>query len=103
MRAIRKLWIDDVRPAPEGWWWAKSSRQAKAFIVQHGLDQIDTISFDHDLGGDDTTMPVMNYIEELVFTKSATAPIMTVHSQNPVGRAQLEAIIQRIQSFPDAY
>ena len=30
-----KLWIDDVRPAPEGYTWAKSVNDAKKFIQEN--------------------------------------------------------------------
>jgi hypothetical protein len=30
-----KLWIDDVRPAPEGYVWCKSVNEAKHFIEDH--------------------------------------------------------------------
>ena len=28
-----KLWIDDIRPAPAGYFWAKSVNEAKAIIL----------------------------------------------------------------------
>ena len=30
-----KLWIDDLRPAPEGYIWCKSVNQARACIIKH--------------------------------------------------------------------
>ena len=59
-----KLWIDDIRvPPDECWHWAKSSKEALDVL---GCDVCE-ISFDHDLGGDDTAMPVARRIEELAY------------------------------------
>ena len=59
-----KLWLDDVRPAPEGWVWKKSAKEAlDAFRfsrdVSVGVEMwakfssyvITEASLDHDLGG----------------------------------------------------
>jgi hypothetical protein len=92
------LWIDDCRPAPYGMLWVKSSEEALAFLKKVGLERIDTISFDHDLGGTDTTIPVINWIEEEVSTKGLPVPNMIVHSMNPVGRRNLQRAIERIRA-----
>ncbi len=44
----------------------------------------DVIFLDHDLGGDDTTIPVARYIE----ASDINAQVF-IHSQNPVGRKNL--------------
>ena len=31
-----RLWVDDVRPAPDGYFWAKSVDQAKRMILETG-------------------------------------------------------------------
>ena len=92
------LWIDDIRTPPVGWTWAKTSKEAIAIISQY-LYQIQTISFDHDLGDDDTTMPVIRYIEELVYAGTVRAPRMMIHSMNPVGRRNLARAIASSQRF----
>lgn len=38
-----------------------------ALTVLASLSEVDTIYFDHDLGGDDTTRPVVAYLEERAF------------------------------------
>lgn len=88
-----RLWIDDLRPAPEGWVWTKSSQWAIT-ILQASADGgsvIDEISFDHDLGGDDTTRPVALWLAE----HDAWPPVVRVHSMNNVGREWLEGIVNR--------
>ena len=44
-----KLWIDDVRPAPEGYIWCKSTFNA-LYAIYHNTDDIEEVSLDHDAG-----------------------------------------------------
>lgn len=66
---IPKLWIDDIRPAPEGWIHLKTSQEVIDFLteVKEKGNKLDIISFDHDLGGDDTTRPVVRWMAEHEF------------------------------------
>lgn len=90
----RQLWIDDVRPAPEGWAWAKSSDKAIGILCDN--HDIDEISFDHDLGGSDTSMNVINYIEIWAEKKLMGQFKWHIHSANPVGRKNIETALDRI-------
>lgn len=47
-----KLWIDDVRPAPDGYAWAKSVLAAKELIKisEYLHNTIELIDIDHDAG-----------------------------------------------------
>ena len=99
-----KLWIDDVRPAPEGWVWLKSVNAAKRYIHYHSdgvidydgkpVATVDLISLDHDLGdyaydgGDGVKL--LDWLEET----GRDYPIR-IHSQNPVGVQNMRRIIQR--------
>lgn len=73
----------------------KTSAQAIDWL-QENLYNVHIISFDHDLGGDDTTIPVIQYIEQRVFQEGVEPPDMAVHSMNPVGRRNLQAAIDQI-------
>ena len=91
-----KLWIDDVRPAPEGYWLAQSVGQAKLAIqiVENGHELIELIDIDHDAGdyvsdGGDY-INLLNWLEET----GRNYPIR-IHSMNPVGRENMRRIIQR--------
>ena len=98
-----KLWIDDVRPAPEGYVWCKSVNEAKSLIQYaesthhskyapcHGCHLIDT---DHDAG--DYAKDGGDYIRLLDWLEETgrNYPIR-IHSQNPVGVANIRRIIQR--------
>ena len=102
-----KLWIDDIRPAPEGYIWCKSVNEAKAKICfahqiysNHWMDHvvdadvISIIDIDHDAGeyvhdGGDY-IRLLDWIEEI----GGNYPIR-IHSQNPVGVENMRRIIQR--------
>ncbi len=49
MKSYDALWIDDIRLPPDGWLWAKTSREAIDFLNDPNPD-IRVIQFDHDLG-----------------------------------------------------
>lgn len=92
-----KLWIDDVRPAPKMYIWIKSVNEAKVFIRMasyNGMDSIELIDIDHDAGdyyqyGGDY-IKLLDWLEET----GRNYPIR-IHSMNPVGVANMRAIIQR--------
>jgi len=121
-----KLWIDDVRPAPEGFEWCKSVNEAKKAIedreeyrlwlmerqesawedgrdeyAQHldGLlnndwDAVELVDIDHDAGDYATNggdyVKLLDWLEET----GRNYPIH-IHSMNPVGVANMRAIIKR--------
>lgn len=95
-----KLWIDDVRPRPnDSWDWVKTSSEAIIYLVSTANTDYfpDVISFDHDLGGDDTTMPVVNMLEEMVEDGTLDRPFQwQIHSMNPVGKRNLLVVLMRI-------
>ena len=95
-----KLWVDDIRPAPEGWNWARSVNDAKHQIEwwekycrpwnSQGL----LIDIDHDAGdfvhdGGDF-IRILDWLEET----GRNYPIH-LHSMNPVGVENMRRIIQR--------
>lgn len=95
-----KLWIDDVRSAPDGWFWARSVNDAKYHIewwekytIPHG-EKIEIISIDHDAG--DFACDGGDYIKLLDWLEETgrSYPIR-IHSMNPVGVANMRAIIER--------
>lgn len=114
-----KLWIDDVRPAPEGYVWCHSVWRAEKEIcvremknlslkeeLRSGIhtkpakeiltliDEIELIDIDHDAGeyaqfGGDY-IKLLDWLEET----GRSYPIR-IHSANPVGVQNMRAIIQR--------
>ena len=111
-----KLWLDDVRPAPEGYVWCKSVNEAESAILAYemyidgSLDELDfewldyigandagtieLLDLDHDLGdyakfgGDGVKL--LDWLEET----GRNYPIR-IHSANPVGVANMRRIIER--------
>jgi hypothetical protein len=86
-----RLYIDDLRDPPsEEWRVARTSAEALGILEAHKVLHedpllIEEISFDHDLGGDDTTRRIMDWIEENHYW-----PLRVfIHTGNPVGRDYL--------------
>ena len=93
-----KLWVDDVRPAPEGYKWCKTNGETMWQIVEveySGIDTIELIDLDHDAGffakyGSGDYIKILDWLEET----GRNYPIR-IHSMNPVGVQNMRAIIQR--------
>ena len=98
-----KLWIDDVRPVPNGYFHVKSVNKAKRIIELYSswidydnniTDCIELIDIDHDAGdyawdGGDY-INLLNWLEET----GRNYPIR-IHSMNPVGVENMRRIIQK--------
>ena len=97
-----KLWIDDVRPAPSGYVRCRSVNEAINTIIDEENyvkmcyinSTIELIDIDHDAGeyannGGDY-IKLLDWLEET----GRNYPIR-IHSQNPVGVANMRRIIQR--------
>lgn len=91
-----KIWVDDLRPVPEGYLGAKSVNQAIALIEAAERDhvKIEVIDLDHDLGdfasdGGDA-IKLLDYLAE----NEKFYPI-EIHTMNPVGRANMVRLIRR--------
>lgn len=85
-----KLWVDDVRQAPEGYTWVRSVNEAIAAIKNN---EIEVIDIDHDAGnfafdGGDY-IKLLDWLEE----EGLSYPIH-IHSMNPIGRANMQRIIR---------
>lgn len=103
-----KIWLDDVRPAPEGWEWIKLAEEAVEIL---GEGRVEDISLDHDLGDDydpdyqiyNTGYDVAKWIEQrTAHDYNYFPPRIFVHSDNPVGRANMWAAIQSINRIMTA-
>ena len=92
-----KLWVDDIRPAPEGYVWCKSVNNAinkLSDLINFGIDDIEVIDIDHDAG--DYAYDGGDYIRLLDWLEETghNYPIR-IHSANAVGVANMRRIIQR--------
>ncbi|WP_207002117.1 cyclic-phosphate processing receiver domain-containing protein [Trinickia mobilis] len=91
-----KLFIDDLRETPSpGWEVARTSAQAIALLERRGCPS--EISFDHDLGGEDTSMVVVKRMIEMDLDAGGQfIPehfTFAVHSANPVGRDNINGLL----------
>ena len=88
-----KIWLDDIRPAPEGYVWCKSVNSAKS-VIESAKEPILLIDCDHDLGdyadqGGDA-IRLLDWLAE----RGTFYPV-EIHTANPVGRANMERILAR--------
>lgn len=87
-----KIWLDDVRPTPDGWVRCYSVNEFLKLMEQHGA-AIEAASLDHDLGefhddGGDGFKAVLWMAEFDVWPQE-----IKVHSANPVGVERMLGII----------
>ena len=91
-----KIWVDDIRPVPKGYMGTKSVKETIELIrkVEAEGGKIEELNLDHDLGdyfkyGGDA-IKILDYLVE----RETYYPI-SIHTANPVGRANMERIIRR--------
>lgn len=94
MSKMIKIWVDDVRPMPNGYdCWAKTVSDA-CFYIGLYYPNIEMLDLDHDAG--DFQKFGGDFIEILNFMEEADINIpIRIHSMNPVGRANMERIARR--------
>ena len=100
-----KIWIDGLRPAPEGYVWCTTVNEAKlvidcisrineTLIFTKNLPFIELIDLDHDagncaiFGGD--YIKILDWLE-----KSGRNYPIRLHSMNPVGIENMRRVIER--------
>ncbi|MFF7472731.1 cyclic-phosphate processing receiver domain-containing protein [Streptomyces sp. NPDC008092] len=80
------LGIDDLRPLPWTTRIARSSDEGVRLLQEHRDSFIDELWLDHDLGGDDSILPVVTLLEEAAFNgRPFRIGTVFVHSANPIG------------------
>lgn len=85
-----KLYLDDIRnPISDDWIICRSSSEALDYITNHG--QPTFISFDHDLGGDDTSMVFLKALSTMVDEPTFD---YIVHSANPIGAQNIISYLE---------
>ena len=91
-----KIWVDDLREVPKGYIGTKSVNETISLIEKMEIEgeQIELIDLDHDLGdyvsqGGDA-IKILDFLAE----RGTFYPI-AIHTANPVGRANMERMIER--------
>ncbi len=91
-----KIWVDDLRPAPNGYEHCYSVQDAKDWIIAFEIRHkpIDVIDIDHDAG--DFASQGGDYIKLLDWLEETGRDYpIHIHSMNPVGIINMRRIIQR--------
>lgn len=106
-----KLWVDDIRPAPEGWHRARSVTEAIRILATMDVDEV---SLDHDISmkvsvGDlaagyseprpfrsnETFEPVAQYLALLACCEGVWRPHkVTIHTANSVAAEKMRALLR---------
>lgn len=89
-----KIWLDDVRPMPQGYDLHVMTASEAIAILERG--NVEEISFDHDLGDDKdgTGYDVAKFIEKNAYLNHCPPPRWKVHSANPVGRENIKRAME---------
>ncbi|MFF4951302.1 cyclic-phosphate processing receiver domain-containing protein [Streptomyces chattanoogensis] len=90
------LGIDDLRSLPRATRIARTSREGIHLLQEHRDGFIDELWLDHDLGGDDSIMPVVTLMEEAAFSgRPFRIGTVFVHSANPIGAESVVRALTR--------
>lgn len=76
------------------WKVARSSAEAKDIVVEFGIPN--EIAFDHDLGGDDTSIVFINWLINKMLDDDLKLPEgfkFSIHSMNPIGVENIKSLI----------
>lgn len=106
-----RMFIDDIRCPKTGaftiwpllpdehWYVVRSTKDAISCVLAFGPPQ--EISFDHDLGGEDTSIEFIKWLIDYImdhpnlqFPKK-----FNVHSANPVGSANIKGLMDNFIQF----
>lgn len=94
-----KIWLDDCRPAPEGW---VSCRWPEEVIEYFKTGRVAEVSLDHDLGDcsypDRTGYDVLIWIEKQVSNLTLNwLPEIHIHSSNPPASIRMHFAVKSIK------
>lgn len=85
---MSKLWIDDMRDAPDDSWTVVRKVQPAINFLRHFQPEV--ISFDHDIDNrpdDETFMPIVYYVVALQYLNP---PEFRIHTDNPVAARAIQ-------------
>ena len=87
---MRLLWLDDQRPPPDGWTWARTAAQCVALLRSQ---EWDVVHLDHDLGPTRTCGTGAVVLRWLLREARHGRPVpeVRVHTRNPRARGAMEA------------
>lgn len=101
------LYLDDIRTpkTDKPWVILRSSQEAIDYVKEHGM--FNEASFDHDLGGEDTTMVFLAWLIEYDLDNDGKIIpddfSWNIHSANNVGRDNIQGILDSYIKFKRKY
>lgn len=92
-----KIWLDDIRPCPEGHVWALDYDDFVYLVVKYGLPE--HVNLDHDLGHDwKTGYAACKFMVEYHMKHPETPwPTWSIHSANPVGSENMRGLLENYE------
>lgn len=91
-----KIFLDDIRNPPDDSWVQVYDYADFVNTVYMYINEIECISFDHDLGENKTGYDCISWLEEKILTENWPVPELYVHTSNPSGRERIEMAIKNI-------
>lgn len=93
---MTRLFLDDLRPIPEGYIGIRSYKEFVTYITDKGLP--DFISFDHDLGLEESGYDCAKWLVNYCLDYGSRLPQFHVHSQNPVGKINILSLLNNFKN-----
>lgn len=102
-----KLWVDDIRKAPDGWTHAKTVTEAIRLLDNNIVEEV---SLDHDISHDimldngnvvcrpypcgETFEPVARFIKSIYPPNPCQSIRINIHTANPAGAERMKNILK---------
>lgn len=95
-RNMINLYVDDLRDCPSGFVVARTCQEAIRLLEEQ---EVDILSLDHDLGEDaqGNLLPTGYDLVKYICEKGLRANKIYIHTDNPVGRANMYETLQGAQ------
>ena len=106
------IWLDDYRNPFEGDWlnfspigkdvkviWVKNYIDFILWIIKNGMP--DGICFDHDLGEELTGYDCAKWVCDYCLNNNLKLPLYSVQSANPVGKLNIEMLMNNYKKYMD--
>lgn len=103
MRGEKLVWLDDLRPKPDGYHvWIKDYRSFVEFVKNEGKHiPLTYISFDHDLGEGENGYDCAKFLVNWCIDNDYLVPDYAIHSANPVGRENIKSIFESYRKIKE--
>lgn len=91
------MWLDDLRVPTTEYNWITNYNDFVTCITENGLPT--SISFDHDLGTGKSGYDCAKWLVEYCLDNDLDLPDYHVHSMNPVGKRNIEALLENFNYY----